>query len=235
MNKRLKRIFAAVLAVGMTLGNSSMCFAADNNVAEGKVYTLATTYFDLTKLSEDAVAAYEEGGWIISEDYSYRKTHLTTGELWVNGNITSINSDGSFAVPEGADVITVKYSEGGEEYDVQKNADGNFEVVNVVNLESLMDRMDTVASETSSNARKGYGDKYYYGDWVHCNRFNGPLSDGVHYAKTNPLAYVNFAGSDCDIALANSTVCWGWDYCNQSGPAAGCSIVIGHYSRFHQH
>lgn len=80
-----------------------------------------------------------------------------------------------------------------------------------------------------------YGDKYYPGDWVHCNRFNGPFSDGVHYAKTNPKAYTNFISSDCDIALANSTVCWGWDYCNQSGPAAGCSIEIGHSTKYHKH
>lgn len=26
-----------------------------------------------------------------------------------------------------------------------------------------------------------------------------------------------------------------WDYCNQSGPAAGCSIEIGHSTKYHKH
>lgn len=235
MKKAIRGILATALAAGTILSSTVVSFAAEEDMAEGKIYTLSTTYFDLTSLPDEAITAYEESGWIINKDYSYRKTNLTTGELWVNGNVTTINSDGSFEVPQDTDTITVKYTEDGEEQTISKNADGNFEVVNAVNLESLMDRMDTVASETSPMARKGYGDKYYYGDWVHCNRFNGPLSDSVHYAKTNPKAYINFINSDCDIALANSTVCWGWSYCNQSGPAAGCSIEIGHYNKFHQH
>lgn len=234
MKKAIKKMAATVVAMGMIVGSAVTSFAAEPEMAEGKVYTMATTYFDLTSLPDDAVSEYEENGWVIDENYSYRKTSLTTGTLWVNGDITTINSDGSFAVPQNVDSITIKYSQDGEEYNVNKNADGDFEVVNVVNLESLMDRMDTVAKENAL-ARKDYGSTYYVGDWVHCNRFNGPLTDNVHYAKTNPKAYINFAGSDCDIALANSTVCWGWDYCNQSGPAAGCSIVIGHSDKYHNH
>lgn len=235
MKKTLKGILVTGLAAGMCLSSTVTSFAAENDPAEGKIYTLSTTYFDITSLPDEVVDLYEKSGWIINEDYSYRKTHLTTGKLWVNGNEATINTDGSFEVPQDVDTITIKYTADGEEQIISKNEEGDFEVVNAVNLESLMDRMDTIASETTVSARKGYGDKYYPGDWVHCNRFNGPFSDGVHYAKTNPKAYTNFISSDCDIALANSTVCWGWDYCNQSGPAAGCSIEIGHSTKYHKH
>lgn len=117
---------------------------------------------------------------------------------------------------------------------------GNVEIVDgtptveiEMNIGEMFEQMDEEQFKISPF--KDYGDKYYAGNWVHCNRFNGPSSDDIHYRNTNPKAWVNFAESDCDIALAQSTLCYGHSYCNQSGPAAGCSTEIGHSTTYHKH
>ena len=81
-------------------------------------------------------------------------------------------------------------------------------------------------------AHKGYGDKYYTGDWVHCNRFNGYGSDGVHYnwrtgsAADKARAIKNFYSSDCHIALVQAgsgCTSVGSCQCNTNKRAAYCS------------
>ncbi|WP_199798781.1 hypothetical protein [Clostridium tetani] len=49
-------------------------------------------------------------------------------------------------------------------------------------LLAVMDEKEDRFLSTNNSApyRKGYGDKYYPGDWVHCNRFNGSSTDDVH-------------------------------------------------------
>jgi hypothetical protein len=90
---------------------------------------------------------------------------------------------------------------------------------------------------TNNAIQVGYYDKYKKGDFVHCNRFNGPSSDDVHYPKTNWKALRNFAHSDCDDAFAirclkdyNSET-----WCNGSGGAAACSGKLGHSKKYHRH
>lgn len=81
-------------------------------------------------------------------------------------------------------------------------------------------------------AHKGYGDKYYPGDWVHCNRFNGYGSDGVHYnwrtgsKGDKARALKNFYSSDCHIALiqaGSGCTSVGSCQCNTTKRAAYCS------------
>ena len=63
---------------------------------------------------------------------------------------------------------------------------------------------------SARRAHKGYGDKYYPGDWVHCNRFNGQLTDDVHYnwrtgsSAEKAKAVKNFYSSDCHVALVQA-------------------------------
>lgn len=239
--KRKFSMFLAVALMIMTMLPLNV-FASNSNV--GSVKTITTTYFDLNSLPEEAVQMYKSSGWIIDDDYSYRVSKPSKGELWIDGEVTSINNDGTFFVNPEKDFIDVALEKDGDSQRVYKSESGKFEVTQVVNLESLMDRMDMADAMQkrfkSANVsmlragHKGYYDKYNVGDWVHCNRFNGPATDDVHYPKTHWRAYVNFVQSDCDIALANSTKCWGWSYCNQSGPAGGCSIIIGRSSRYHR-
>ncbi len=90
---------------------------------------------------------------------------------------------------------------------------------------------------------KGYYDEYSEGDKVHCNRFNGPASDNVHYPKSHWKAYLNFVGSDCQLAITGDEILGNLcvlDYtddpwCNGVGGPAACSFVIGHSTTYHKH
>lgn len=101
-------------------------------------------------------------------------------------------------------------------------------------LLAVMDEKEDRFLSTNNSApyRKGYGDKYYPGDWVHCNRFNGSSTDDVHYdwrngsADEKAKAVKNFYGSDCHIALTQAgSKCTsiGSCNCNTSKRAAYCS------------
>ena len=63
---------------------------------------------------------------------------------------------------------------------------------------------------------------------MHCNRFNGPNSDYIHYDKNkHPVkAFQNFIGSDCDVALGGSNLCIFHNHCNIKGPAADCTNLV---------
>lgn len=95
---------------------------------------------------------------------------------------------------------------------------------------------------------KEYGSRYYPGDHVHCNRFNGPLSDCIHYDKKTHLgpALKNFFGSDCDASVKNFGPCVSFlhQYCNlplSGDTLAACSRLTHHESgiqcsdKFHTH
>lgn len=79
-----------------------------------------------------------------------------------------------------------------------------------------------------------YGTKYSVGDQVHCNRFNGPHTDDIHYSKlAHPIkAATNFNGSDCDVSLQQVTFCRNSDKCNLLGPGsrAACSTFTAYTS-----
>lgn len=62
-----------------------------------------------------------------------------------------------------------------------------------------------------------HGSKVYKnGDAVHCNRFNGPNSDGRHLGKLHPQTYINYYKSDCYYGV-NSGICtYTNDKCNTS-------------------
>lgn len=190
--------------------------------------------FPINTLSQEVQNMYKENGWTITDTGAIREVLLSDGEVYVADDKYEIPNSGVVRVKrqisEGDIISTDEHSM--KIADVEE-IDGRLVAVFNVNMGDLFDHMDSEQFKIS--LRKGYGDKYYSGDWVHCNRFNGPASDDVHYPKSNPRSWVNFAGSDCDLALIRSTVCWGHSYCNQSGPAGGCSIKIGHSARYHRH
>lgn len=190
--------------------------------------------FPINTLPNNIKKDYENDGWKITNKGAVKEVILTDGEIYIGKTEYKIPNDGIVNIKndikEGMTISTDK--ELMKTTKIQK-IDNKDVAIFTVNIGELFDNMDKMQFKMSSN--KGYGDKYYPGDWVHCNRFNGPNSDDVHYRKTNPKAWINFVGSDCDLALARSTVCWGHSYCNQSGPAAGCSLKIGHSTRYHRH
>lgn len=112
--------------------------------------------------------------------------------------------------------------------------------LNIVNTNNSMSgNVQTLGTTYDNNnvVKVDYYDKYKKGDWVHCNRFNGPSTDGVHYPHSNWRALRNFAHSDCDDAFAIRCL---KDYtsetwCNGSGGAAACSGKLGHSKKYHKH
>lgn len=115
----------------------------------------------------------------------------------------------------------------------------------------IMDEKEAVYFRAKHITPKPYGSKYYEGDDVHCNRFNGQLSNDVHYnwRTTNPIeiaqAAKNFYASDCHIALVQAgsgCTSSGSCLCNGTEDAAYCSSFTkdegtGKYcpSTFHHH
>ncbi|WP_353097320.1 hypothetical protein [Tissierella praeacuta] len=100
----------------------------------------------------------------------------------------------------------------------------------------LLDHMDEqeeemykeMASMSVDFESPGHGTPYKVGDQVHCNRFNGPRTDDVHYSKAKDPAKTlrNFEYSDCATCLGSGiSFCRKSDKCNQLGPGsrAACS------------
>jgi hypothetical protein len=74
-------------------------------------------------------------------------------------------------------------------------------------------------------------------DDARCLDYNGTNTDGVNYPKSDYRAFVNFVGSDCDIALGQGN-CFldhvnGGCFANHDKKL--CSALIGHPSTYHTH
>nr|WP_000473130.1 hypothetical protein [Bacillus cereus] len=163
--------------------------------------------------------------------------------LIVNGEKVEIK-DGRFDVKGNPDTLEVQIDKDTKQT-VQKSEDGKYHLVLEQNLSEVIEKMDnheghdnmTHADQSLlnpfSDVTYGYGDTYRNGDWVHCNRFNGPLSDNRHLRKTNPQAIINFYMSDCDLGALR--YCLNHANCNQKYRAAYCSWKLGHSEKYHKH
>lgn len=117
------------------------------------------------------------------------------------------------------------------------NMKDNPEIVFSDDAVNVLKTMQEKADEYNKNVElfnrvetKPYGSKYYEGDDVHCNRFNGPQSDSVHYNWRDIFqldkALKNFRGSDCQVALSAGSNCPSMGeepFCNSQYEAAWCS------------
>lgn len=117
------------------------------------------------------------------------------------------------------------------------NMKDNPEIVFSDDAVNVLKTMQEKADEYNKNVElfnrvetKPYGSKYYEGDDVHCNRFNGPQSDSVHYNWRDIFqldkALKNFRGSDCQVALSAGSNCPSMGeepFCNSQYKAAWCS------------
>ncbi|MBZ9637732.1 hypothetical protein [Clostridium sp. FP1] len=127
---------------------------------------------------------------------------------------------------------------------IEKTSLNNLNVVFRANSGELLAKMDENEDECtahkthnlySATGHKGYGDKYSVGDWVHCNRFNGQLTDDVHYnwrtgsISEKAASVKNFYASDCHIALiqaGSGCTSKGSCQCNTTKIAAYCSSFV---------
>ncbi|WP_026701717.1 hypothetical protein [Salibacterium aidingense] len=176
-------------------------------------------------VSEHLEKAEQEYGMKIE---NYDQNNGDQGTLQVNGEEKTIHN-GTFDVESNDETIEVKIGE--EEKEVKKQENGSYEVIVKKSASQMFENMDSKHEDMIGTL--AYGETYSDGDWVHCNRFNGPQSNDKHLRKTNPQAYINFVLSDCDMgALFN---CITHNTCNQEEMAAYCSLQIGHETLYHKH
>lgn len=174
------------------------------------------------------------------EDPEYNEGHKShegheghneeTDTLLINGQETEIN-EGRFTVEGDPSEIEVQSNEESDTKVVQKDENGEYKVIIEQNLNEILGHMEEHSSDGVSTF--GYGDTYKEGDWVHCNRFNGPRSNNKHLQKWKPQAIINFYHSDCDYGALR--YCKSHKNCNQKYRAAYCSYKQGHSTLYHKH
>lgn len=162
----------------------------------------------------------------------YEDEDLEEDILIINGKETEIK-DGYFEVEGNPETIEVEIDENTKQT-VQKDKDGKYRVILEQNLTQMIEEMDDHAEHAGSMVQPmNYGKTYKPGDWVHCNRFNGPYTDDRHLKKTHPQAIINFYHSDCDYGALR--YCKSHKNCNQKYRAAYCSYKQGHSTKYHRH
>lgn len=201
-----------------------------------------------TAIAKGYLPTYEESKQIeesimtMDGEHEGHNHEMMTDTIKVNGKETEIK-DGTFEVEGNPKTINVQYGEDTEQT-VTKNKDGKYQIILEKDLGEIMEEMDSHDHEGGMEnmnlfgdepiiGTMGYGDTYSPGDWVHCNRFNGPYSNDKHLRKTNPQAYINFYLSDCDYGALR--YCLSHNNCNQKERAAYCSYKQGHSTLYHRH
>jgi hypothetical protein len=259
----VRKIFSIGILVALILFSLPIdAIKAAENTKNGSAEVMMMLVSEEGQFTETQKQELKQAGWNVEGDTIFLTRTLANQTLIVDGKEVQTDGNGEFEVDENSDEITVKLP-GGEDYNIFKNDEGKFKFTEVADWNSFNEEMDFAQSQTpndttATNSTTGeeynseemnlnqsqylvtpltYGKKYKKGDWVHCNRWNGPHTDDYHYPKTNWKALRNFVGSDCDRALAARCL---KDYtsntwCNGSGGPAACSGKIGHSKRYHKH
>ncbi|RAS76665.1 hypothetical protein [Priestia endophytica] len=243
----LKKLFPMGILVALLLLSlpiDAIKASAEETPKKGSAEIMLISVEEEGEFTDSQKDEIEESGWNVQGNTIFLVRKLANETIIVNDQEVQTDDNGKFEVDENLSQIKVKLPQGNETT-VSKDANGEFKFTEAVDWNSFNEQMDFVESQESQDNQQdsdtfttmAYGKKYVKGDWVHCNRFNGPSSDGYHYPKTNWRAYRNFVGSDCDWALAIRCV---KDYtsntwCNGSGGAAACSGKIGHSKKYHKH
>lgn len=237
----MKKLVFFMMVFFLVFSTSVSVFAS--TPVNGRATVIISSKYDTSKLTTQQIQELEKANWKVTEDGLNFSAPLT-GELLINGEVVQLNSDGTFYVEGSPESIKIQHD--GKNLEVKKNKEGFYVFNYVVDWDSAWDAMDNIHKNDENGTPitiNQYYKKYKPGDKVHCNRFNGPLTDDVHYPKTHWRAYVNFAGSDCQLAITSSNpvgkLC-ALDYtsspwCNGSGGPAACSKVIGHSTKYHRH
>ncbi|EZH64325.1 hypothetical protein DH09_00995 (plasmid) [Bacillaceae bacterium JMAK1] len=215
---------------------------------------------DLDTATEDDLKLLEEVGWIVDEDgtltiertldeFELDHDHdsdshqvMDTSSLSVNDSQTTLNEDGTFNVAADTDEVEVQFG-GHQAVTAEKDVAGNYTAVFEVDLSETLFAMDDMSDVEGDFTTQGtlspvppHGTRYSPGQMVHCNRFNGPQTDDVHYAHSHWRAYYNFVLSDCDYGVGQGycSIISGNDKCNRP-TRAECSLDIGHSRLYHRH
>ncbi len=214
---------------------------------------------------------YEKEGWQETADgLTLSKNSGVQGEtIVVNGVSTRLGSNGqaTISVPANSQVaistpdiqqigIVNSFGISGSSGTIKVNGTNQtFVISQTENVNSMLDTMDSGgATTTVSTATEKSGQSMTAatmaltgGDWVACNDYNGPLTDGIHHAS-GPQRYIDFIGSDCsNVVLPNGkyfsyyTGTCLWDntktpYCRDAygGSWAACSALQGKPRYYHK-
>lgn len=228
---KLALVFLILLPIGVNTFKNKANAQTQNEI---HIKSKQFIEYPIKNMPEKVVQEYKNSCWNITEKGAYRDVNLSEGDVYINGKKHEINSHGIVKIDNiKNEKLNISSDGKNENRATVVSNNGEKTATFDINANQIIDNMDKGTHTVTQEA--GYGKKYKKGEWVHCNRFNGPQSDNVHYAKSNPKAMVNFAGSDCDKFLLRSTKCYGHSYCNIKAKAAACSSIIGHSTKYHHH
>ncbi len=230
----MKKFISLLMASVISIYGTVISFAEEPQKNIGKVVVNLVAEFDPSTIDESAKNLLTAQGWILKGNTISKVENAVGGDIKVNGNSTKIDINGNFEVNSDKNEIEVYYEE--SKSTLKKNSDGEFVLVVNRDLSEIIESMGPTST-------RGYYDKYKTGQTVHCNRFNGPGSDDIHYPKSHVKAYTNFYRSDCyhaSLKIASVKLKCLDDYgpnpwCNGTGGAAACSKAIGHSRKYHKH
>lgn len=251
LNVKKMLVFLMIFTVILVSGGFDSQVDASSEKKELIVYVRQEINVDFDLFEESTIDIFKQTGWTITDNGAYRLTPLKYGKVLSDESVVDVEAGEKVLVPRNTKNLyfTEDKEDLSKKVTLNKNKDKEI-VIFTVDIFDALNKMDEAHfHELKTNSKltewkgKEFGSKYYRGDWVHCNRFNGPDSDSVHYdKKKNPIkAARNFAGSDCDVALSRSNMCIFSKHCNQNGNRpADCSSLVGNNGKscsrkFHKH
>ncbi|EUJ23159.1 hypothetical protein PGRAN_09511 [Listeria grandensis FSL F6-0971] len=234
---------------------------------------------------DDLIDLYLNDGWKWNKELNYMYKDVRYADETVNINgltyITDENGEVStkISVRTGEGEVTVsspnydtnpvsieaEINEEAKKVIVEKGEQKKVSLVEEINLDTLINRMDEENGHETEKINKAHADKfmiiplapaskfkfekvvksYSKGARITCNRFNGPWGNNKYYLKSENavMAARNFLWSDCDRALVWHVQClkdYGlakYRYCawEDKSKNGKCSGLIGHGKTYHAH
>ncbi|MFY2253780.1 hypothetical protein [Priestia megaterium] len=137
---------------------------------------------------------------------------LTTKEIVLN---TSDNKEDNISISKKVTFQDLAEHMDNMDMNDKDMSDNNTKSMNMDMDTEKMDNMDMDSSTSTkpnflamaATSSKSYVGQTYSGELVktgthvHCNRFNGTWSDHRYWSKSNPKAWKDFLGSDCDRGM----------------------------------
>lgn len=209
-----------VLSIGLILfgfiGETTLVHAESNSVTDYEISPAFIKYeapdMDLSLATDEQIKQLEEIGWNLDADVPFLLIERKSGVKTVDSKVVK------------AEVINLS-----DLLDDHQNEHSNDNF-----SEPIISPFVITYGIYNPPA---HGTKIYKnGDPVHCNRFNGPNSDGRHLDKWKAQTYINYYGSDCFYGV-NSGICtYTNDKCNTSlvFHRGWCSFQQGWSVYYHQ-
>lgn len=217
-NRRIKLFSFLLISFGFISGGSLVHAETSDDTSSSEITEMSIRYeapdMDLSIATDEQRKQLEEIGWNLDTDIPFlisEQENEDQSNNQIHENHNEHNVDAVENNPE--DILTVNLSEVFDNHDSQEFADEE----DIVNNEPSDSTVSLYAITYGIFKAPAHGTKIYKnGNMVHCNRFNGPKSDGRHLAKTHPQTYINYYKSDCYYGVAKGICKYTGDKCNTS-------------------